>query len=752
MNKESQQTSTANQLNQTPPSSKLRELLRQLSVSDRKEKRQFEKLENQLAEYLGESELDLVRDSFEVAAGAHEGQVRINREKYISHPLAVAQLLADLKLDSHTIVAAILHDTIEDTHLTRDYIESKFGKEVAILVDGVSKVTGSEFKDKEDEEAENVRRLLIASADDIRVILIKLADRMHNLESLDVHRLEKRKRIVRQTREIYIPMTYMLGMYEWHRQLEDLCFKAIYPNRYQTISNELKKSVKDRTAGSINRLVNAIKKNLNDHGLHAEVAWRQKNVAAIHEKMRHRRESNKSISFAAIKDLVGIRVMLGTEDECYRALGIIHKHYTPIMGEFNDYIAVPKTNGYRSLHTSVHDQKGKVVEIQIRTHEMHAIAEYGIASYVSYKSKVRRARIRTVEEVPWLRELLDQAGDHNDRGREFLDNLKRQLFFDSVIVVTPQGERMRLKRGSTVIDFAYAIHTELGNQAKSATIGGERVPLHTVLEDGDLVEIKKRPLGKPDPRWEKFVVTAKAKMAIRRALKDTSDDDYVRMGERLFRKALKEMNYKTSAVTDELKEGLAKKLGVDGWRSILLQIGKGQRYEPVVVTQLFAEPAQDGANLDPSNGHMPVSIDGTEGVVVQYAKCCNPIPDDSIVGFRKAGGGIVMHISDCNNARKSKLPPEKWQRFYWTESPEGVYRVAVRVEAEERGGLLAELTAAIWSVKATNIEDCRVAGRTGTAITIEFLIDVANRYHLAQVVRKIRKLDEILHIERIRLA
>ena len=737
---------TANQLIKTS-SNKLFELYRRLGIPDR-EKRQFDDLCDRLAEYLDKREIDDVRRSYEISADAHEGQRRLKGEKYINHPLAVAELLVGLKLDSHTIMAAILHDTLEDTDVTRELLEREFGEDVTNLVVGVSKVTGSEFKDKEDEEAENLRRLLVAAAGDIRVILIKLADRMHNLATLDVHRLVKRERIVRQTREIYIPMTYMMGMYEWHRELEDLCFRAIYPDRYRTIARSIRKTVRSTASDSINRHVKTITDILRDQGIPAEVAWREKNVAAIHEKMRRKRDSHQAVSFAVIKDLVGFRVVLDSEDDCYRALGIIHRQYMPISREFNDYIAMPKINGYRSLHTSVYDDSGRILEIQIRTHEMHNIAEYGIASHLSYKTKVKPPNIRTLDEIPWLKDLLDHSVDRNEVGREFLENLKRNLFFDSVFVITPQGDLKRLKKGATVIDFAYAVHTELGHQVKTAAIGGERVPLHTVLEDGDQVEITKKAFGKPDPRWEKFVVTAKAKMAIRRALKDKSAKDYVRMGERLFKNELKSQKIKSSTVTDEMKENLAKKLHLDGWPMILHEIGNGNRFAPVIVNQLFSELSSDAKKL--SKRELSVSIDGTEGIVVQYAKCCNPIPNDSIVGFWNAGGGIVIHIADCNNVRFSKLPPDRWQKFYWTDKPEGVYRVAVRVDAEDRSGLLGHIATQIASLNA-NIGDCRIVSHVSTSVTLEFDIDVTDRVHLAQIMRKIKKVQSVFHIQRYRL-
>ena len=646
-------------------------------------------------------------------------------------------------------MAAILHDTLEDTEVTRELLEREFGEDVTNLVVGVSKVTGSEFKDKDDEEAENLRRLLVAAAGDIRVILIKLADRMHNLSTLDVHRLVKRERIVRQTREIYIPMTYMMGMYEWHRELEDLCFRAIYPDRYRTIARSIRKTVRVHS-GRFNKPPRQDNHRLTTrsryckqklHGARRMLRPFTKRCVenVIHTKQCRLPRSRICSVFAS---------MLDSEDDCYRALGIIHRHYMPISREFNDYIAMPKINGYRSLHTSVYDESGRILEIQIRTHAMHELAEYGIASHLSYKTNVKPSKIRTLDEIPWLKDLLDHSIDRNEVGREFLENLKRNLFFDSVFVITPQGQLKRLKKGATVIDFAYAVHTELGNQVKTATIGGERVPLHTVLEDGDQVEITKKAFGKPDPRWEKFVVTAKAKMAIRRALKDKSAKDYVRMGERLFKKELKSQKIKNSAVTDDMRDNLAKKLHLDSWDMILHEIGNGNRFAPVIVKQLFSELSSDAKKL--SKRELSVSIDGTEGIVVQYAKCCNPIPNDSIVGYWNAGGGIVIHIADCNNVRFSKLPPERWQKFYWTEKPEGVYRVAVRVDAEDRSGLLGHIATQIASLNA-NIGDCRIVSHVSTSVTLEFDIDVTDRVHLAQIMRKIKKVQSVFHIQRYRL-
>ncbi len=737
---------TANQLIKTS-SSKLAELSRFLGVTDN-EKRQFDELSSLLGQYLDKSELADVRRAFELGAAAHEGQRRIKGEKYINHPLAVAKRLARLHLDSHTIMAAILHDTLEDTKITRDLLQREFGTDVANLVDGVSKVTGTEFKDKTDEEAENLRRLLIAAAADIRVILIKLADRMHNLDSLEVHRLDKRKRIVNQTREIYIPMAYMLGMHEWHQDMEDLCFKAIYPDRYKTIENAINRIVTAKTRNIMKRHAKTITDSLGEMDISADVSWRRKRVSAIHEKMRRKRESYQSISFNAIKDLFGIRVVLESEDDCYRSLGIIHRQFTPISHEFDDYIAIPKINGYRSLHTSVYDESGRIMEIQIRTRRMNDIAEHGIASHLSYKNGVRPEQIFTLDDIPWLKDELSHSFEKHEVSSEYLENLKRNLFYDSVFVMTPQGDIKRLKKGATVIDFAYAVHTELGDQVKSATIGGTPVPLHTVLEDGDLVEIKKRKFGKPDPQWEKFVVTGKAKMAIRRAMKDKTAKDYVRMGERLFKNALKRQRVKSSAITDELKQNLARKLHLDGWRTILHEIGAGRRFAPVIVSQLLSDESPGTEKLP--GGDMSVSIDGTEGTVVQYAKCCHPIPNDSIVGFWSTAGGIVIHVADCNNVRNSRFPPERWQKLFWTSKPEGVFRVTIRVESEDRSGLLAEIATKIASVNA-NIGDCRLVSSEASTVTLEFDLDVTDRKHLADIIRRVRDVNSVFHIQRHRL-
>ena len=718
---------------------RLAELLR-IWVIPEQEKRQLEELCDSLAEYLETSQIEDVRRAYEIGAAAHDGQRRIKGEKYINHPLSVARLLAELHFDSRTIIAAILHDTLEDTHLTRGDIVRDFGEDVAALVEGVSKVVNLEFASPEHAEAENLRRMFLAMSHDIRVIFIKLADRLHNLESLDVHKLKKRIRIVRQTQEIYIPVANLLGLQDWKGRMEDLCFKSIYPNRYKIIKKAIKQETKGKIEETIKTHVEAIKKMLGANKIESRVSGRFKNISAIHDKMRR-----KGNSLKAVQDLFAFRVIVYTVDECYRTLGVIHNIYKPISGEFNDYIAIPKNNGYQSLHTTVNAQFPRTIEVQIRTTQMHQFTQAGIASHWKYKNEKNFSQNSKLPAMEWLTEII-HALEENEAPGVNLENLKLSLFPDDVYVFTPKNKVKRLMKGATVIDYAYAVHTEVGNRAKSARINNEDVAFHTVLSNGDRVEIAtKMRSSKPDPAWLQFAVTANARMGIRKALRAIAKSELEKMGDRLLKRALKKNKIKISSITPEKKEKLVKELKATSWSDILCQISKGRRVAAVIVTQIFPETLW---NSDLRNSDdMLVSIRGTEGLAVQYAKCCSPIPDEPIMGFFSVERGIVIHTENCKHVRKSRHRTEHWARFQWTDRPTGHFKVSIQVDALNKPGVLAGITSRI-AVENANISDCRLDTDKGHAL-IKFDIEVTDITHLEQIMRGIQRDPSVRSIRRI---
>ncbi len=711
---------------------------RRIGIPER-EDAQFISLVKTLSAYLSESQIEEVEKAYAIGAAAHDGQCRLEGEKYINHPLAVAALLAELKLDSSTIIAAILHDTLEDTHLTKVEMIDEFGGEVAELVDAVSKIDKLKFDSPQHAEAENLRRMFLASASDLRVILIKMADRLHNLDSLHVHHVKKRQRIVNETRDIYIPIAHLLGMGNWRRKMEELCFKALHPQRYKVIHKAVRADLKQTVEQTVKKHTATIRKLLDEKNIEGEVTGRFKETSAIHEKMR-----KKGNALRMVPDLFAFRIVVKTVDDCYRALGLVHNLYKPISSEFNDYIAIPKMNGYQSLHTTVHGNFGRAIEVQIRTEEMHKIAESGIASHLSYKAGSATADDTRLPGVQWLNEVIKSLEEHESPA-EYLENLKLKLFPDYVYVFTPKGEIKRLKKGATVIDYAYSIHSAVGNGAKSAKIDDHPVAFHTVLKNGDRVKINKSRFSRPDPAWLNFAVTGDARTAIRRALKGMSSKELVKMGDRIFKAMLKKYKIKQAAVTDEMKEELASRLGVDSWSDILREIGTGERFASAVIGQIF--PATFLSSNSKSSE--VISIQGTEGLGVQYAKCCNPIPKEPIVGVFNRGRGIVVHTQDCLNVRQSKLAPEFWQKLNWAKQPKGQYRVTLLVNCQNETGLLANVSSRI-SRHDADITRCMTHTSKSDAV-LEYDIEVRDAEHLEAITQNILRHNLVNSVDRVKL-
>jgi RelA/SpoT family (p)ppGpp synthetase len=700
-----------------------------------------------LERYLEPRDVADVYRAYLFGAEAHEGQRRKSGEPYIYHPLEVARILAAMRMDAKSIMAAILHDVIEDTRIPKEMIEDEFGRDVAELVDGVSKIGQISFQTKEEAQAENFRKMLLAMARDIRVILIKLADRLHNMRTLGPLRRDKQRGIARETIEIYAPIANRLGVRQWATELEDLGLRALYPLRYRTLADAVRKRHGNRKA-IVERVRNAIITQLEQEGIHAEVSGREKNVYNIYRKML-----TKRLSFEQVHDVYGFRVIVDRVDTCYRTLGVIHNLYKPIPGRFKDYIAIPKTNGYQSLHTVVFGPFGVPIEVQIRTQEMHRIAEAGVASHWLYKSgEATEERVRQ-RALQWLKDLLEtqqKAGNSH----EFLEHLKVDLFPDEVYVFTPNGEIKKLPRGATVVDFAYDVHTDIGNRCVGAKVNHQLVPLRTQLRNGDHVEILTAERARPNAAWLNYVMTSKARANIRSHLKNQARGESIQLGGRLLDKALTEIGMSPERITPMQRADFLKSLKVKSWEDLLGEIGLGSRLAAVVARQLAPEaPLREESRLrrlfrrNNKPKGPPFAIRGTEGVVVQYARCCRPIPGDPILGFLTSGRGIVVHTEDCPNVAKYRKHPEQWIDVQWERDIQGIFPVSFRVEVKNRRGVLAAVSAAI-SAEEANIDALSFDDRDSEYTSMDFVVEVRDRVHLARIMRRVRSNDAVVKINR----
>jgi len=701
-----------------------------------------------LESYLEPKDVAEVYRAYLFSAEVHDGQQRRSGEPYISHPLEVAHILASMHMDARSLMAAILHDVIEDTRTAKDLLADDFGKDVAELVDGVSKITRIEFQSQEEAQAENFRKMLLAMASDIRVILIKLADRLHNMRTIGYLSRARQRAIARETLDIYAPIANRLGVRQWATELEDLSMATLYPLRYRILSEAIRKRRANRKA-IVEKVRTAIVKQLEQEGVQAEVTGREKNVYSIYRKME-----TKKLSFEQVYDIYGFRVIVDKADTCYRVLGMLHSLYKPIPGRFKDYIAIPKANGYQSLHTVVFGPFGVSIELQIRTREMHRVAEAGVASHWLYKTGDGGDTMRE-RALQWLKDLLEiqqKAGNPH----EFLEHLKIDLFPDEVYVFTPNGEIKKLPRGATVIDFAYDVHTDIGNRCVGAKVNHELVPLRTTLKNGDHVEIITSAVGHPNPSWLDYVVTSKARAHIRSYLKNQQVGGAMSLGSRLLEKALSDLGGSLSAITDAQKTALLKTLKLKTWSDLLGEIGLGNRLAAVVARQLVPVKTEEeeGGFLklfrrrrSAGEKRPTLAIRGTEGVVVTYARCCRPIPGDPILGFLSAGRGIVVHTTDCPNVAKYRKHPEQWIDVRWEQQIEGVFPVAMRVEVRNQRGVLAQVASAIAEQEA-NIDAVSFDDRDGQYTSMEFTVEVKDRAHLARIMRGIRQNEAVVRINR----
>ncbi|KAA3630606.1 MAG: bifunctional (p)ppGpp synthetase/guanosine-3',5'-bis(diphosphate) 3'-pyrophosphohydrolase [Proteobacteria bacterium] len=677
-----------------------------------------------LERYLAPGEIARVYDAYMLGAEAHDGQARSSGEPYIYHPIAVARILAEMRLDSRSLIAAILHDTLEDTEVTREELATRFGEDVAELVEGVTKIGQFEFDSREEAEAENFRKMLLAMSRDIRVILIKLADRLHNMRTMESLKPEKQRRISSQTLDIYAAIANRIGMHTWAQELEDLSFRYLYPKRYKAINEEVRKRSGNRRK-TIAQVRDTLLRGLGDKHIEAEVFGREKNIFSIYRKML-----TKHLHFSDLGDLYAIRVVVEDRDACYRALGVVHDLYKPVHGKFKDYIAIPKINGYQSLHTQVFGRFGQSMEVQIRSREMHRVAETGVASHWRYKTQESGRDAPQQLARRWLLELLEMQ-PKGVSPSEFLEHLKTDLFPDQVYVFTPKGDIKKLPSGATALDFAYAVHSDVGNHCVAAKVNHEMVPLHHVLANGNHVEVVTSKSAHPTPSWLNFCVSGKARSSIRTYLKSRREKDAVRLGRQLLNAALVKIGQKQRLPTDK-KMWLLRKLELEDWNRLLEDIGTGRRLPMLVARQLFPE-----GEYETRDERLPLPIHGAEGLLVTYARCCRPIPGDRITGHFSAGRGLVIHTSDCPNIAEQEKHPDNWLDVNWADTVSGDFAVDLRFQTRDRPGVLARLAATI-AEQGSNITNVSVESKDGRHSTINFTITVKNRKHLADILRKLR--------------
>ena len=697
-----------------------------------------------VAGYMDQEQVQEVYQAYLFGAQAHDGQIRQSGEPYIYHPLAVARILASMHMDVKSIVACILHDVLEDTPATRTAIEETFGEDVAHLVDGVSKLTHIKFKNKIEQQAENIQKVLMAMAKDIRVIMIKLADRLHNMRTLGSLRPDKRRRIAMETLEIYIPIANRLGIYTIRHEMEDLVLKAMYPLRYKILEHAVSKASGHRKE-VINKIDKALVTRLNEMGMDAEVQKRKKHLFSLYKKMR-----DKHLSFNKVFDVYAIRVLVDTVDECYRVLGVVHNLFKPIPGRFKDYIAIPKSNGYQSLHTALYGPHGIPMEVQIRTEEMDLFAESGIAAHWLYKSPdesgMTGAHARARDWLTGILEMQQSAGD----SLEFLENVKVDLFHDEVYVYTPEGDIIKLPRNATPVDFAYMVHTDIGNSCVAAKLDHTFAPLNTPLYSGQTVEIITSSSARPNPAWLNYVVTVKARSNIRNFLKNMRADEAVSQGRRLFERCLKGLGLRLEDVPEESMKNVLEEYGFKSVAELLEDVGMGNRSASLVVRRLVPERVAQGESEETREmrSQSPLAIDGTEGMVVSYGKCCFPIPGDSVIGILSKGRGIVIHREECKNISQTRVEIDKCIDVKWSEDAEGSFSCCIRMDVANKPGVLAR-TATIISDEGADIEDVAVEDRDGFTTTITYQISLQGRAHLASIMRRLRKAPNVLKIWRI---
>ncbi len=704
---------------------------------------QIEDLIREVQTYDPDADVEQLRLAYKIALEAHARQRRQSGEPYFEHCLQVARILVDLHMDAPTIVAALLHDTVEDTDVSLEFLKDAFGDRIARLVDGVTKIGGLRFQSKEMRQAETFRKMLLSMVDDIRVIIIKFADRLHNMRTLDSVPDAKKERIAIETRDVYAPLAHRLGISRIKTELEDLSLKYLDPKAYKEIRRKVRATKKEREY-YIQRVKEPIEKELKTHNIEARILGRPKSFYSIYTKMRLR---NKP--FEEIYDLFAIRIIVKRLEECYYVLGIVHSLFMPISDRFKDYIATPKINGYQSLHTTIIGPDGKMVEIQIRTEEMHFMAEDGVAAHWRYKHGVLE-RTRFDDRLNWIKELLERQIANNDPG-DFLEDLKIDLFQDEVFVFSPRGDLFKLPRGSTPIDFAYAVHTSVGNHCIAAKINGKIVPLKTELKSGQQVEIITSQNQKPNQDWLSFVKTSKARHCIRKVLREEQMVQTLKMGEEILSRFLKK--YKLSEDSAALKEVLGK-IGFQNLESLKIAIGRGEFVMENLERKLFPEqppkPKKESIFvkfLKRARGDSGIKVHGMDNMLITFARCCQPVPGDRIIGYLTRGRGITIHRTDCKNMLELYKEKERIIDVEWDTESEQKFQVQLSIIGEDRKNLLKDITTCIAKqdiniFNATfHVEDMYAKGLLD--------IEVQNLQHLTKIINSIRKINGVFSVERV---
>ncbi|HEI9845787.1 TPA: bifunctional GTP diphosphokinase/guanosine-3',5'-bis pyrophosphate 3'-pyrophosphohydrolase [Morganella morganii] len=697
----------------------------------------FESLNHIVKDYLPKEQIDLLKQAYVVARDAHEGQTRSSGEPYITHPVAVACILAEMRLDLETLMAALLHDVIEDTPATFQDIEQLFGTTVAGLVEGVSKLDKLNFRDKKEAQAENFRKMVMAMVKDIRVILIKLADRTHNMRTLGSLRPDKRRRIARETLEIYSPLAHRLGIHHIKTELEELGFEALYPNRYRVIK-EVVKAARGNRKEMIQKILSEIEGRLTEAGISCKVSGREKHLYSIYRKM-HLKEQR----FHSIMDIYAFRVIVSSVDTCYRVLGQVHGLYKPRPGRVKDYIAIPKANGYQSLHTSLIGPHGVPVEVQIRTEDMDQMAEMGVAAHWAYKEHGESGTTAQVRAHRWMQSLIELQQSTGNTF-EFIESVKSDLFPDEIYVFTPEGRIVELPTGATPVDFAYAVHTDIGHSCVGARVDRQPYPLSQQLTSGQTVEIITAPGARPNAAWLNFVVSSKARAKIRQLLKNLKRDDSVNLGRRLLNHALGNGR----KITDIPQENISRELvrmKLATLDDLLAEIGLGNAMSVVVARNLLNE----AENNTEESTTRKLPIKGADGVLITFAKCCRPVPGDPIIAHISPGKGLVIHHESCRNIRGYEKEPEKFMAVEWDNDIDTDFIAEIKVDMFNHQGALANLTAAINDANSS-IQSMNTEEKDGRVYCAFIRLTAKDRIQLANIMRKIRIMPDVLRVSRNR--
>ena len=698
----------------------------------------IEALSKKLSDYLKPNQIEQVHKAYEFAHEAHSGQFRTSGDPYVSHPIAVANILSSFHMDEDSLSAAMLHDVIEDCGVPKKIIEEKFNKNVADLVDGVSKLDQLDMVSKAEANAENFQKMILAMSNDIRVIVVKLADRLHNMRTIEFLETDKQKRKAKETLEIYAPLAHRIGMNHVYRELEDRSFKVLYPIRYRRLRVALKKN-RGNQKRILNKIKRTLEKKLVDQGIPAYVEGREKHTYSVYRKMKINKRS-----FEEITDVSAFKVIVDSADNCYKTLGVVHSIFKPIEGRFKDYISIPKSNGYQSIHTGVVGLDGQPIEIQIKTRDMNEMAENGIASHWVYKMGEGTETGPQQKARRWVSDLLELR-DNFDTSKDFIESVKTNIFPDEIYVFTPEGKIIQLTAGSTAIDFAYAVHTDIGHHCRACRINRKLAPLSVPLESGQTIEILREKLPQTSPAWLNFAVTSRARNSIRHYLSNLKKSEARKLGKQLLDQSLGSLNVKLRHLQKEKLTEALKAIGVRSLNKLLEEIGLGNRVGNVVARQIIGFLNQENSNQ--KNSGLFLEITGTEGLVVNYGNCCKPIPGDSVIGHFTSGG-LVVHQERCKNILPFRQDPSQCSPVYWHEELDREFSVDIRIQAYDEPGLLATLASTITNSE-TNIESIQTLEIDIDHVEFNMTLQVKGRDHLASIMKKIRSLKNISSINRI---